>query len=186
MKISIYLAGKIDHMDWRHELVPDLRDHPFNGGPLHTKHFIYTGPFFISCDHGCFHGPNKHGARREPDGGCSDEALTQPEIIHRSFSAILRSDLVFAYITENDCYGTISEITWGVCLRKPVVIAFAPGVNARDFWFIEGQVLRAHENVTLQELPDLLITEIAKIKTTLMLGGARSFGNYFLRSATYE
>jgi len=177
MKLSIYLAGKIDQTDWRHSLVPDLRNHPINGGPLHTKNFIYKGPFFISCDHGCFHGPNKHGAR----DGCSEGALTQPEIINRSLSAILRSDLVFAYITENDCYGTISEITWGVCLRKPVVIAFAPGVNARDFWFIEGQVLRAHQNVTLQELPDLLINEITKIKTTLMLGGAGSFGNYFLR-----
>ena len=66
MKLSVYLAEKIDQTYWRHSLVPDLRNHPINGGPVHTKQFIYKGPFFISCDHGCFHGSNKHGVRKEP------------------------------------------------------------------------------------------------------------------------
>ena len=73
--IRIYLAGKITKNGWRKEIVPQLRS--AWGAPcldaadwrdidplefyLGGVHFHYVGPYFVGCDHGCFHGPNSHG-----------------------------------------------------------------------------------------------------------------------------
>ena len=162
MKPRVYLAGKIDQNDWRHELVPHLREHQIDDGPLPTETFVYMGPFFVSCDHGCFHGRNKHGAR----DGCSEGALTSSQIIRRSYDAIGASDLIFAYITANDCHGTVSEITWALCIGKSIHLAFAPAVNSKDFWFLAKQVDFVYENVTLKRLPLVLNKALTKKKTT--------------------
>jgi hypothetical protein len=82
-KPTVYLAGKIGRNDWRHELVPELRG-TVNGDCLDPEpvlfdptlridcgDFVYVGPFFVSCDHGCFHGPASHGAVGAPDEGLS-------------------------------------------------------------------------------------------------------------------
>ena len=57
MKPKVYAAGKIHKNDWR----PVRR-----GGELidtvELEKYVYVGPFFIGCDHGCFHGDNSHGA----------------------------------------------------------------------------------------------------------------------------
>ena len=62
----IYFAGKVGKECWRHDLMPDLRGQAF---PFQVKGaFIYAGPFFTSCDHGCWHGmEGVHG--RGPDAG---------------------------------------------------------------------------------------------------------------------
>lgn len=65
--IKVYFAGKIDKNDWRHDILPGLRDSGYPLGELKSpkeldrEEFIYTGPFFMSCDHGCCHGENSHG-----------------------------------------------------------------------------------------------------------------------------
>ncbi len=72
---SVYLAGKIARNDWRHRIVEDgnksvhskLRNHSFeeNGPYLNftfsDKLFRYVGPFFVACDHSCYHGRTTHG-----------------------------------------------------------------------------------------------------------------------------
>ena len=160
MKPRVYLAGKIDQNDWRHDLVPHLREHQIDDGPLPTETFVYMGPFFVSCDHGCFHGRNKHGAR----DGCSEGSLTALQIIQRSYDGVGASDLIFAYITANDCHGTISEITVALCLGKPIHIAFAPEVDSKDFWFLTEQVGWVYENVNLKRLPLVLNKALTKRK----------------------
>ena len=65
--LRVYLAGKISKNDWRHQLIAGLRNHSWEDGPLTQSGFTYVGPFFISCDHGGFHGPNTHGMRPRQD-----------------------------------------------------------------------------------------------------------------------
>ena len=66
----VYIAGKISKCDFRHHIVAGLKDHPFDQTELVTPGFIYVGPFFVSCDHGCYHGNGTHGATNEL--GCEE------------------------------------------------------------------------------------------------------------------
>ena len=77
--MNVYLAGKIAQGDWRHAIVPGLRDAIHNEAPTDGWETIpfsvpgekpssererglhYVGPFFIACDHGCAHGRSNHG-----------------------------------------------------------------------------------------------------------------------------
>jgi hypothetical protein len=80
---NIYLAGKIRKNDWRESIIPDIKywieghdirsiesiaNWPILEGVIKEK-YNYTGPFFVSCDHGCYHGPNSHGYGAM-DAGC--------------------------------------------------------------------------------------------------------------------
>jgi len=100
---KIYLAGKVTKNCWRHKIVDGLRGKDWDDGPLPCAVYIdgesfdYTGPFFVSCDHGCYHGEGTHGvlgmnATEEVDGikeevpwistcGSGDEKLEEWEII---------------------------------------------------------------------------------------------------------
>lgn len=102
--MNLYLAGKIAKNDWRHEIVADLRvafADDFYGTCGHElgavvadpayrwpvlrraifNHHSYTGPFFISCDHGCAHGDNLHGVAAV-DASCNQgkRYLTSDEL----------------------------------------------------------------------------------------------------------
>ena len=69
-KPVVYLAGKIAKHDWREQIV-FLRDGVDAANPerdlfnpelaIDCPDFIYGGPFFVSCDHGCGHGAGMHG-----------------------------------------------------------------------------------------------------------------------------
>lgn len=83
--MKIYLAGKINKNCWRHSIVTGLKNassplpafvetepEPGHGQQLDLpewpvlKNAIfgchdYVGPYFRSCDHGCFHGDGRHG-----------------------------------------------------------------------------------------------------------------------------
>lgn len=64
---KIYLAGKVSKRCWRHKIVRDLRSADWENAPLRSavcvngEAFDYVGPFFVSCDHGCYHGDGTHG-----------------------------------------------------------------------------------------------------------------------------
>lgn len=75
--MKIYLAGKIAKNDWRHDIVNDLRGagdvhseiESYNLGdkcwPILRQSILgkhdYVGPYFVACDHGCYHGDSSHG-----------------------------------------------------------------------------------------------------------------------------
>ena len=122
-KPIIYFAGKIGRHDWRCELFGKNRIGGVNSsdGPDGFKTifdktylrdmgaFMYGGPFFISCDHGCAHGPASHGAG---SNGCLDGATEGVRKTHAAIwkvnrARIERADHVFSYINETDCYGTL-------------------------------------------------------------------------------
>lgn len=78
--MQIYLAGKVRRNCWRHSIVTGLRETCFAYDnqayqeswyrwPVLSRaifeYHAYTGPYFISCDHGCAHGDNSHGVAAE-------------------------------------------------------------------------------------------------------------------------
>lgn len=153
---TIYLAGKIGKNDWRHVLVPRLRNQTWNDGPIKTDSFSYVGPFFVSCDHGCGHAPGEHGMAQ----GCTDLIYTREAVIKLNLAALAKADLVFAYITAPDCHGTVMEIGWAIANGKRVVMVFAPDVAVDDFWFSSMQCTGVHRDVRPCCLADILAGEV--------------------------
>ena len=142
---KVYLAGKIRKHCWRHKLVYDLRNHSWGDGPSEQSQFSYVGPFFIGCDHGCFHGDNLHGSIAiRGDDLCPGRSVNadfdsaRPETVNLCLDAVRKSDLVFCYIDATDCHGTQVEIGYAIAHGIPLVIAFAPSIASEDnndFWF---------------------------------------------------
>ena len=155
---NVYLAGKIGKNDWRHSLVPNLRERTWRDGPIETDSFSYIGPFFVSCDHGCSHNPEGHGMVQE----CASRDYTHEDVIKLNTGAIAKADIVFAYITAPECYGTIFEIGVATAKGKRVVMAFAPDINADEFWFSSMQCAAVHHNVRPCCLVEILAAEIKK------------------------
>jgi hypothetical protein len=147
--MRVYLAGKVEKHCWRHALVRDLRSGPGfdgiyppdKGVPVNYRWPVmegavlggwdYVGPYFTSCDHGCAHS-EPHGFATE--GNCGD-FYGDPVLVQRlCLEAIDRADVVFAWITGKDCYGTLIELGYAVAREKEVFIA-GPR-RFRDLWFV--------------------------------------------------
>jgi len=151
--MKIYMAGKISKNDWRHEIVPKLRDSVTNKVPekwesvsfaLGDSILQYVGPFFISCDHGCAHGRGEHGSSVATNNVCGDEVwgskhyssqIAKEETFHRCLSAIHDCDLFFAWLDQRDAHGTLVEIGVARALGKTIWIGSPPGFDVDDFWF---------------------------------------------------
>lgn len=177
---NIYLAGKISYFseDWRRDILFSENNHhrspemlkdgfaeditEIHQWPILKNQVLnihnFTGPYFISCDHGCFHGQNNHGVgiidntcsggrgegeycncRSDSYVNCGCE-INKRNILKRQKRTVLlcnkaieNSDIIFAWITENTCYGTITEIGYAKGNGKTVWIA---GPNEiKDMWF---------------------------------------------------
>ena len=160
MAIKVYFAGDISHNDWRHDIAPGLRNagdhtHDYHDANhvavstdeylLETKRsgFYYVGPYFISCDHGCFHGRNGHaaGATLEEIGGCFGDMdgsgwARRKKVLAANTARIEQADLIFAHIGKRDAYGTIAEIGFAHRAGKPIILSFSPWVKGDDdMWF---------------------------------------------------
>lgn len=135
---NVYMAGKIQSNDWRHNLVKNLRDYnPYsqylseleksNLKPLFINdNFIYTGPFFIGCDHSCYHGPNSHGRGASMIGnvGCDFELNEgRKQVFDRCKTNIQDSDYIFCYLESADAYGTLWEIGYAKAIGKKIFMA---------------------------------------------------------------
>lgn len=123
--------------------------------------FDYVGPYFVSCDHGCFHGNNTHGnidvsgfwgeydyeKYGDSEGVTIIEDDTQPveaTAFKASFNqmivtvlcreAIKECDIVFAWIDALDAYGTITELGYAAALGKEILIAGPKQYS--DMWFV--------------------------------------------------
>lgn len=113
----VYLAGKIAQNDWRHTIF-DLRGYEENPGRdlPRAGEFQCTGPFFLSCDHGCFHGNNTHGRISDNEEG----STPPPQIVNKCLRWILQSDVVFVWLDRPDAYGTLTEIGFATGSHVPV------------------------------------------------------------------
>ena len=142
---KVYLAGKIKPNDWRNQFF-DMRDSFFacdvNGKKENLlnsleyyKNDIYiNGPFFLSCDHSCYHGPESHGMR----GSCYGErSFTEKDVNYICLKQIENCDILFAYINDKTCYGTLSEIGYAKALGKKILLLFDDGKLLKEMWFIK-------------------------------------------------
>lgn len=128
----VYIAGKIGKNDFRHAIIPRLREWRHEYGSLACGGFTYVGPFFSSCDHGCRHGPSSHGVT---GNGCEEPIETREGVYTRNQTALYSADLVFAYIDATDCHGTLFELGCAKMADIPVTLTFAPGIDIDDFWY---------------------------------------------------
>jgi hypothetical protein len=138
--MKIYLAGKIAKNDWRHRLVPDLRlctDNWERTSSLPMRDDTYVGPFFISCDHGCGHGANSHGATPTCEMKQHDIYGRHYEVFKKSFSGIEACDLFIVWADEDfsTAYGTMTEIGMARAWNKIIVFITKTGVTLGNQWF---------------------------------------------------
>jgi len=135
--INVYLAGKIGKNDWRHKLVPGLRSavdsYSTDLDDLHIATTIapglsYVGPYFASCDHGCYHTPSTRHALggNEPYGypQCGDRDHTRTEIAATCIEQIGRADVIIAVVND-DAHGTLVEIGYALGTNKRVIVTAA-------------------------------------------------------------
>ena len=143
MKKRIYLAGKIARGDWRHEVVSGLRRAGRDGGekPWPTLRaailgrFDYVGPFFISCDHGGFHGPGSHGVGANPETGhCRGLLRHGAPDRHRRCPALCRcidrADLFYAWLDDLTAFGTLAEIGHATGVGTCCIVVATPEAYA--------------------------------------------------------
>jgi hypothetical protein len=156
--LRFYLAGKIEHTDWRHQIVSGLRD-GFSGespkAPILLKSIggihHYTGPFFLGCDHGCGHVAGHHGCHIN---GCTgsgsatdldylkscvtdcDHAIQmsgRQMAFANAMNGIEQCDVLFAWIESHAAFGTLAEIGFAFARQKKIWISFVQEMD--DLWF---------------------------------------------------
>ncbi|MFC8314917.1 hypothetical protein ACFUEJ_14990 [Gordonia sp. NPDC057258] len=136
-RTRIYLAGKIDKNDWRHDVVPGLHGATYYESDRHydlptwptlpiNDHYAYVGPYMTADDHGCAHGSSMHGNGTDSCCIAPDSPTAMRRIIKgRCIQAIRDCDLFFAWLGHDDAlsaYGTLSEIGYAAALDKRIVI----------------------------------------------------------------
>lgn len=151
----VYLAGKIGHTDWRHEIFTDLRtveawpygdvpgerpklDYLGSAKPLIENGMEYGGPFFMSCDHGCAHGRSNHGLG-VVDHGCIPGGGPPPRAVANWCRWWLaQSHVVFCWLNAPDAYGTVFELGFARALSTPIYLAYQRDDDDvwRDTWLL--------------------------------------------------
>lgn len=146
---SVYLAGKISPNDWRntfcnYRYAANNPEDIWNGCIVEVNNNLsITGPFFISCDHGCYHGDEKHGVgavnslHSEEWGGCMGNFFSKSDVLEICKRQIDRAEVLFAYIYCDDCYGTLAEIGYAHAKGKDIVIVFNSYELKKKMWFID-------------------------------------------------
>jgi len=146
--VNIYLAGKIEPNGWRQlffnmrnefsddELIPHLQDISIT--MPWDKNINVTGPFFLSCDHSCYHGEGNHGLGIHAPVCCLTGGTTHSasEVIDICKKQIERADIIFGYINDDTCYGTMFEIGWAKALGKKIILLFDTAKRENDMWFL--------------------------------------------------
>jgi len=155
-----YMAGRIEKDRYRFGLVAHTMDMfefpatlPLIDAPVKyglsfghgdtTISFAYSGPYTIGDDHGCAHntvrGSTTHGsgptcAERRHDRHINQ--LRARGIFHRAMSGIKQADAMFAWIKDEECFGTLVEIGYAKSLGIPIYLAHHPDVDPNgELWF---------------------------------------------------
>lgn len=143
-KNLVYMAGKISKNDWRHNLIGKIDNdnigrHDYWGIWNNNKKgeyisfddkLIYTGPFFISCDHGCSHGESTHGAG---ESACIENKYpSKKELFNGCLEQIGKSDYVFCWLDDLTAYGTLFELGIAHEKKKKIFLAINKKLEPQD------------------------------------------------------
>ncbi len=149
-RVRVYLAGPIGKNCWRHQLVPELREAFAEDERARararfavvtelstcTAGFACVGPWFVSCDHGCAHGPGTHGTE---GGGCLADGLggqAHSDVYRTNIYRLRHADAVFAYFDRAEAYGSLFELGVAMERRVPIFMGFPPNAPWREgMWF---------------------------------------------------
>ena len=155
---SIYLAGKIRHEnDWRSDLL-DKNLESFTGD-LST--FSFAGPWFFDVQHG-YSSRFSHGHSLMDVSIVGHGQLTNhADVIDECLTRIGLADIVFAWLTDKTCYGTLFELGYATA-RKKIIIVVASEEFMSEAWFpamaatlTNGEIIRiedANKTTPRQEL----------------------------------
>lgn len=146
--LNIYLAGKITKHGWRKNIVSGVDEdevhnyvQQYNKWPV-TKNgvmgmFDYTGPYFVRCDHGCYHGNGDHGVgiNKNCQSSLGDFHYTQSLVYSLCMDAIKDSLCMFAWIDGEDIYGTIAEIGYAHGLGNCYICVAGPR-RYTELWMV--------------------------------------------------
>ena len=141
---AVYLAGKISKNGWRSKIVPGLRETASEASDVLKADYkntiidglVTSGPYFIGCDHGCYHGDGSHGVGASVNVTCNGIGIPASIVPKVCQEQIARSNFVFAYIDSNSCYGTLCEIGYAIGKGKPVAVMFANKKLRKEMWFV--------------------------------------------------
>jgi hypothetical protein len=140
---AFYAIGKICKNGWRNGLDVPMPNNTWEEylktQPLPTHFgFVYTGPFFIRCDHGCSHATGSHATTSECQP--SDHDFKPGRVFRRCEHQIQQAGFVFVWAgvgkeALQTAYGSLVEIGIAHALKKTILLAHHPQANLRDFWF---------------------------------------------------
>ena len=148
--MDVYLAGKIDKNDWRCSIFqknkacalpstkePDMQEMLSYKVPVPDLDVNIIGPFFLSCDHGCYHGNETHGVGLGKTTCQIENKPFTPEDVSDicKYQIKERAEAVFAYINDKSCYGTLFELGYAHALDIPVIILWDNPNLKRAMWF---------------------------------------------------
>ena len=165
----VYLAGKISMDDWRN-VIWSCRCAPSDPGYIAAGYecdvndsLTITGPFFISCDHGCYHGDNTHGVGAGNESpNCIGDFYTRENVLSICKDQIDRAEIVFAYIDQPDCFGTLTEIGYAHAKGKDIVIVFSNKKLKREMWFADKMQQRTG-TISDKWISEQLLTKIGRL-----------------------
>lgn len=153
---NVYLAGKIEFEDWRGAFIDyrsaslwesdvDPVDWFISRRVVINESATMTGPFFISCDHGCYHGEGTHGVQCEWNCIGANRMLTRIDVEYISRKQIDAADVVLAYINDRTCYGTLAEIGYARARNKYIIVVYDSGELLDEMWFVGEMANRVYE-----------------------------------------
>ena len=158
-KVNVYLAGKIEANGWRQQIV-DIRNGAMFWGEYnintiknlklqYNKNIDITGPFFFSCDHSCY----------------CEKTFSEEQVNDICLSQIRKSDIVFAYINDDTCYGTLYELGYAAALGKKIAILFDLPERIKKMWFITKnadivKLQKVYKEYTVEQHFDEMINEL--------------------------
>jgi len=142
---AFYAIGKITKNGWRKAFDVEMPNASWEeylyAEPVPTHFgFVYTGPFFICCDHACSHGNSSHATDSFCVGDRPYDAPRLGRVFRRCEQQIQQAGFVFVWAGVGEdaldtAHGSLVEIGIAHALHKPILFAHHPQANLRDFWF---------------------------------------------------
>ena len=175
MAIRVYCAGKISKNDWRRVSSPNYGVLEDRDQELAIRHggvdWVYVGPWFRGCDHGCTHVPNAHAAiyecssgDRRPlsyytDSGPPGLHASQRAVLRNSLHQIAKCDVFYVRLDSAEAFGTFTEVGYAYALGKPLYVDVVDAHIAKDLWFLLRMALETkHDERILATLPWMVFT----------------------------